>query len=332
VLLEEMLPAAVAGVSGAEAVALAPGGAGVADRVRDAVAALARGYPEGTLAFGMSVLAGDAGANGHPAADAQHGSGDPRGPGAGDAGTGAPGTGGSGASGLTAGGFAASGLRPGAGGSGPASGDPRGTGTGGPGTGVSGIGGSGAGSLAAGGLTTRGHRPGAGGSGPGRAGTGGPGAGWTVAGAGRAVADARQAGRLAALLGRGVRLVDAAEFGSVGLLLATVPEEVRRAFRASLLGPLLAYDREHGTELVRTLRVFLDCSGSWTKAAEAMFVHVNSLRYRIGRVQDLTGRDLSTLADQAALLLALRLAGSAEDQGTDLAAGGGVEAGQVPAG
>jgi DNA-binding PucR family transcriptional regulator len=75
--------------------------------------------------------------------------------------------------------------------------------------------------------------------------------------------------------------------------------------------------------------VFLDCSGSWTKAAEAMFVHVNSLRYRIRRVEELTGRDLGSLADQAALLLALRLA---EDQGTDPGGGGGVEAGRFPAG
>jgi DNA-binding PucR family transcriptional regulator len=37
-------------------------------------------------------------------------------------------------------------------------------------------------------------------------------------------------------------------------------------------------------------------------------VHVNSLRYRIRRVEELTGRDLGSLADQAALLLALRLA------------------------
>ena len=97
------------------------------------------------------------------------------------------------------------------------------------------------------------------------------------------------------------------------LLLAAVPGEARRAFRAGLLAPLLDYDREHGTELVRTLRVFLDCSGSWTKAADTIFVHVNSLRYRIRRVEELTGRDLGSLADQAALLLALRLDDSAED-------------------
>jgi len=161
---------------------------------------------------------------------------------------------------------------------------------------------------------------------------GGAGSRWTAAGVAGAMAQARQARRLAGLLGGGAPLVDAAEVGSVELLLAAVPGEARRAFRARLLAPLLDYDREHGTELVRTLRVFLDCSGSWTKAADAMFVHVNSLRYRIRRVEELTGRDLGSLADQAALLLALRLGDSAEDQGPDPGRRGGAEAGQFPAG
>ena len=139
-------------------------------------------------------------------------------------------------------------------------------------------------------------------------GAGDPDAGGAVAGIGRALAQARQAREVAVLLGGGVHLVDAAGLGSVDLLLATAPALARRAFRASLLTPLLDYDADHGTELVRTLRVFLDCSGSWTKAAEAMFVHVNSLRYRMRRVEELTGLDLGSLADQAALLLALRLA------------------------
>jgi hypothetical protein len=130
-----------------------------------------------------------------------------------------------------------------------------------------------------------------------------------VGGASRAVAEARQASRLAELLGAGVHVVDSAQFGSCDLLLAMVPGEARRAFRAALLDPLLAYDRDHGTELVRTLEIFLACSGSWSKAADAMFVHVNSLRYRIRRIGELTGRDPGSLEDQAALLLALRIAG-----------------------
>jgi Purine catabolism regulatory protein-like family/PucR C-terminal helix-turn-helix domain len=156
---------------------------------------------------------------------------------------------------------------------------------------------------------------------------GNPEAGWTVAALSQALTQARQARRLAALPSGGVRLVDAAAIGSVGLLLALLPGEARQAFRARLLDPLLAYDSEHGTELVRTLEVFLGCSGSWTKAAEMMFVHVNSLRYRIRRIEELTGRDLSALEDQAALLLALQLA---EDQRADAAAGAGAHSGELP--
>ena len=129
----------------------------------------------------------------------------------------------------------------------------------------------------------------------------------SVAALSRAVAEARQAQRLAALLGGGVRLVDSAQFGSYDLLLGMVPAPARQAFRAALLGPLEAYDRDHGSELVRTLGVFLACSGSWHKAADEMFVHVNSLRYRISRIGELTGRDPRSLADQAAFLLALRM-------------------------
>jgi hypothetical protein len=162
-------------------------------------------------------------------------------------------------------------------------------------------------SVLSGGAAQNGPQADNGPAGPG-SGAGAPGARWTVAGIGRALARACQARQVAALLGGGVRVVDAAALGSVDLLLATAPAQARRAFRASLLSPLLDYDADHGTELVRTLRVFLDCSGSWTRAAEAMFVHVNSLRYRMRRVEELTGRDLGSLADQAALLLALRLA------------------------
>jgi hypothetical protein len=137
---------------------------------------------------------------------------------------------------------------------------------------------------------------------------GGAGARSAAAGVSRVVAEARQARRLAELLGGGVRVVDSTQFGSWELLLAMVPGEAGRVFRGALLDPLLAYDRDHGTELVATLEAFLACSGSWSKAAEAMFIHVNSLRYRIRRIEELTGRDPRSLTDQAAFLLALRMA------------------------
>jgi hypothetical protein len=88
-------------------------------------------------------------------------------------------------------------------------------------------------------------------------------------------------------------------------LIAAVPAELRRAYRDRVLGPLLAHDRVHRTELVRTLAAYLDCSGSWSRCAVQMHLHVNTLRYRIEKIEALTGRNLRHLPDQVDLLVAL---------------------------
>jgi DNA-binding PucR family transcriptional regulator len=89
-------------------------------------------------------------------------------------------------------------------------------------------------------------------------------------------------------------------------LLASVPASVLRSFRERLLGPLAEYDARHNAELLPTLRSFLACDGSWSACASRMYVHVNTVRYRIGRIEALTGRDLSALADRVDFFLALR--------------------------
>jgi len=88
-------------------------------------------------------------------------------------------------------------------------------------------------------------------------------------------------------------------------LLDMLPDRVRAAFGRSLLAPLVDYDVRHGSDLVQTLRVFLDASGAWQQAATELHVHVNTLRYRIGRIEDLTQRDLSTMRDRVDFFLAL---------------------------
>jgi len=90
------------------------------------------------------------------------------------------------------------------------------------------------------------------------------------------------------------------------LLLASVPAPVLRSFSDRLLGPLQEYDDRHNAELTSTLRSFLACDGSWSACASLMYVHVNTVRYRISRVEALTGRDLSALADRVDFFLALR--------------------------
>ncbi|MEO3789729.1 helix-turn-helix domain-containing protein [Nonomuraea sp. B10E15] len=118
------------------------------------------------------------------------------------------------------------------------------------------------------------------------------------------VEEARHARRLAEARAGGVVTSD--EIYTHALLLATVPADVRRSFTARLLAPLLDYDRTHQSELVRTLRVYLDCAGSWNACAERLHVHVNTVRYRVRRIEELTGRDLSAMADRVDFFLALR--------------------------
>ncbi|GAA5045916.1 hypothetical protein HNP84_002529 [Thermocatellispora tengchongensis] len=118
------------------------------------------------------------------------------------------------------------------------------------------------------------------------------------------IEEARHARRLAEMRNGG--LVTSDEIYTHTLLLATVPDDVRRTFAARLLEPLFDYDRRHQSELVRTLGTFLECAGSWNACAERMHVHVNTVRYRIRRVEELTGRDLSTMTDRVDMFLALR--------------------------
>jgi hypothetical protein len=122
-----------------------------------------------------------------------------------------------------------------------------------------------------------------------------------------ALHEAGSARRLAALRGTtAVSVVTSDEVASHELLLTTVPASVLRSFRERLLGPLVAYDDRHRAELLPTLREFLACSGSWNACAARMYVHVNTVRYRIRRIEELTGRDLSRLDDQVDFFLALK--------------------------
>ncbi|QKW10025.1 PucR family transcriptional regulator ligand-binding domain-containing protein [Streptomyces sp. NA04227] len=122
-----------------------------------------------------------------------------------------------------------------------------------------------------------------------------------------ALEEARHARRVAAARPGRVTAAGHQELASHVLLLPFVPDDVRRAFTARLLDPLRAYDRRHRAELVPTLEAFLDCDGSWTRCAARLHLHVNTLRYRVGRIEQLTGRDLARLEDKLDFFLALRM-------------------------
>ncbi|MFE2143112.1 PucR family transcriptional regulator [Streptomyces sp. NPDC059456] len=95
-----------------------------------------------------------------------------------------------------------------------------------------------------------------------------------------------------------VRAVE--QLDTLAALLAGVPEEVRSVYALRTLGAL-------GDGMLReTLEVFLANNCSWTRTAEALHLHVNTVHYRIERVESLTGRDLSRLDHKLDLYAALR--------------------------
>ena len=106
--------------------------------------------------------------------------------------------------------------------------------------------------------------------------------------------------------GAGVATVD--DLGSHRLLLAMQEDAALEAISRGLLGPLADYDqRQHG-DLVASLRAFLEHNGNWEAAARALAVHRHTLRYRIHRVAELTGRDLDRAGDRVEFWLALQAA------------------------
>ena len=118
---------------------------------------------------------------------------------------------------------------------------------------------------------------------------------------GQAVAEARAALGLATSRGGVV--------GPEGLttlegLLRQQPPGRLEPFVDQLIAPLVDSDRVHGTSHVQTLRFFLR-SGSLIDTARESYLHVNTVRHRLRRIQEITGRDPLAFSDRAALAIAL---------------------------
>lgn len=98
------------------------------------------------------------------------------------------------------------------------------------------------------------------------------------------------------------------ELGIVRLLLGPAGEspDLQR-FVDDVTGPLAAYDVQHNGSLLVTLRAFFDSNCSQKRAAEMLFVHPKTLRYRLDQISQLSDLDLAVHADRMRADLALRL-------------------------
>ncbi|MHA6792521.1 PucR family transcriptional regulator [Pseudonocardia bannensis] len=78
------------------------------------------------------------------------------------------------------------------------------------------------------------------------------------------------------------------------------------------LGPVLDADAEDGSQLVATLRAYLDCWGDYLKAARVLEIHTSTTRYRVHRIRQVLAADLSDRHAQFNLQVATHLLGYVE--------------------
>ncbi|MQY35661.1 hypothetical protein SRB17_36420 [Streptomyces sp. RB17] len=97
----------------------------------------------------------------------------------------------------------------------------------------------------------------------------------------------------------------AQELGFLGLLLADNPDIT--AFVQTTIGPVIAYDGRHCTDLVHTLEAYFASGGSPRRAAEALHVHPNTVSRRLERITDLLGPSWQEPMRALEVQLALRL-------------------------
>ena len=121
--------------------------------------------------------------------------------------------------------------------------------------------------------------------------------------------------------------------GAYRLLLSTMtenPGELQR-FYAETVEPLVAYDEQYETELLQTLETFLEADGNVAGTAQRLFTHRHTVYYRLERVRELTGLDVSSSDGREKLSLglkAMRVLGISSARGP--ASEAGARGGRVP--
>jgi sugar diacid utilization regulator len=106
----------------------------------------------------------------------------------------------------------------------------------------------------------------------------------------------------------GIEMLAFEDTGSYRLLLPAMSEDAAELerFYEETVAPLAAYDEQYETDLVATIEAYFENDGNVTPTAETLFTHRHTVRYRLERVKELSGHDISSTEGREKLSLGLK--------------------------
>lgn len=102
-------------------------------------------------------------------------------------------------------------------------------------------------------------------------------------------------------------VMDFAEIGTYGILLPNQDSFWMKNFHERITEPIKDYDEKYGTKMFETITAFVECRADIHKSAERLFIHNNTVRYRIGKVKEILGMENREGIFQEEIFLALKL-------------------------
>jgi DNA-binding PucR family transcriptional regulator len=123
----------------------------------------------------------------------------------------------------------------------------------------------------------------------------------------RSYAQARRALETARRFGNQGDVVAFEDLGVYRLLFHVTDPGELGGFVDQILGPLIEYDQRHSADFVRTLGTFLAQNGNLQATARELSLHVNSVTYRLQRIQAISGLDLEQSEDRLQAQVALKI-------------------------
>jgi purine catabolism regulator len=107
-----------------------------------------------------------------------------------------------------------------------------------------------------------------------------------------------------------LKMDTAVDFNHIGVYQLLLELEVMPAvqrYSEKIIGPLVKYDADHNSNLVQTLSSYFNNHGNISQTSDMLFIHRNTLLYRLDRIKTLTGQDLDDADERLALQLSLKV-------------------------